>query len=296
MAAASAPRLPSIHPSRTLLRLRFGRMARPAGLCLLMALAGCVTDRTDVTGSISPTATPKNDADLRATASTWGDRYRANPSDKTAALKYAHALRGLTQYEQATAVLETAAIKSPYDAEVLGAYGKALADTGKFKQAAEVLSRAQSPENPNWTILSAQGSVADQMGDHAEAQAFYTTALKIKPGDPSVLSNLGLSYALSNKLPLAEATMRQAAASPDADMRVRQNLALVLALEGRFGEAEQIAQVDLSPTDAAASVASIRAMIAQSNTWRDIQRSGTTGTGGGRLSAKVKAIKSAEAN
>lgn len=295
MAADSAPPLQTSPRSRKRLPLRFGRLARPGALCLLMVLGGCVTDRTDVTGSISPAGMPKTDADLRASAATWGDRYRSNPSDKNAALNYARALRGLTQYEQAAAVLETVAIKSPYDAEVLGAYGKALADTGKFKQAAEILSRAQSPENPNWNILSAQGSVADQMGDHAEAQAFYATALKIKPGEPGVLSNLGLSYALSNKLPLAESTMRQAAASPDADMRVRQNLALVLALEGRFGEAEQIAQVDLSPTDAAASVASIRTMIAQSNTWRDIQRSGTTG-GGGRLSSKVKAIKSAEAN
>lgn len=295
MAADSAPFLSACPHYRRQSPLRLRNLARPVALCLLMVLGGCIADRADVTGSISPAATPKNDADLRAYAATWGDRYRSNPSDKTAALNYARALRGLTQYEQAAAVLETMAIKSPYDAEVLGAYGKALADTGKFKQASEVLSRAQSPENPNWNILSAQGSVADQMGDHAEAQAFYNTALKIKPSDPSVLSNLGLSYALSNKLPLAESTMRQAAASPDADIRVRQNLALVLALEGRFGEAEQISQVDLSPTDAAASVASIRAMIAQSNTWRDIQRSGTTG-GTGRLSSKVRAIRSAEAN
>lgn len=244
------------------------------GLGMLMvvsALAGCVTDKGDVTGSIAAPGGSGSSADMRAYASRWGDRYRADPANKEAALNYARGLRALTQYAQAEAVLESAAIKTPYDPDILGAYGKALSDAGKFKTASEVLSRAQNPENPNWSILSAQGSVADQMGDHAQAQEFYAAALKIRPGDSSVLSNLGLSYALSNQLLRAEDTMRQAASSPGADMRVRQNLALVMALEGKFGEAEQISQQDLSPADAAANVASIKTMIARSSTLSAIQ-------------------------
>ena len=242
-------------------------------LAAVATLGGCVTDKGDVTGSIAAPSATGSPSDMRAFASRWGDRYRANPGNKEAALNYARGLRALTQYAQAEAVLESAAIKAPYDPEILGAYGKALSDAGKFKTASEVLARAQNPENPNWSILSAQGAVADQMGDHAQAQDFYASALKIRPGDPTILSNLGLSYALGNQLPRAEDTMRQAAASPGADVRVRQNLALVLALEGKFGEAEQVAQQDLSPTDASASVASIKAMIARSGTWSAIQRS-----------------------
>ncbi len=182
---------------------------------LALAVGGCVTDKNDVTGSIaSPSKGPVAPNDLRASAATWGDRYRANPSDKTAALNYARALRGLTQFQQAEAVLEDAAVKSPNDPEILAAYGKALADTGKFKTAGDVLARSQNPQNPNWSTLSAQGSVADQLGDHAQAQAYYTTALKIEPDDPGVLTNLGLSYALSGKLPLAESTIRRAAELP----------------------------------------------------------------------------------
>ena len=229
-------------------------------------------NRGDVTGSIGSSALPSSDASLRGYSAKWGDRYKANPGDKASALNYARALRALTQYNQAVAVLENVAIKFPYDHEVLAAYGKALADAGRFKEAADVLSRAHTPENPNWSTLSAQGSVADQLGDHMQAQAYYAAALKIKPGDSHVLSNLGLSYALANQLPQAESTMRQAVQSPGADMRVRQNFALVLALGGKFGEAEQVAQRDQSPADASASVTSIRAMIAQSNTWRAIQQ------------------------
>ena len=84
---------------------------------------------------------------------------------------------------------------------LLGAYGRALADVGSYQQALDVLGRAHTPDQPDWRILSVQGAVLDQMGRHADAQRYYATALKIVPEEPSVLSNLGLSYALSRNLP-----------------------------------------------------------------------------------------------
>ncbi len=51
------------------------------------------------------------------------------------------------------------------------------------------------------------------MGNHAEALRFYQSALTIAPGEPSVLSNMGLSFALTQRLPEAEQVLRQAAAS-----------------------------------------------------------------------------------
>ncbi len=97
-----------------------------------------------------------------------------------------------------------------------------------------------------------------------------------------MLSNLGLSYALTKRLDLAEDTLRRAAELPRADARVRQNYALVLALEGKFGEAEQVSQRDMSPDAAARNVAAIRGMIAQNDSWRALQG------GGGRRKAKEK--------
>jgi Flp pilus assembly protein TadD len=80
-------------------------------------------------------------------------------------------------------------------------------------------------------------------------------------------------------LPRAEESLTLAATQPGADMRVRQNLALVLALEGKFEQAEDWSRRDLSPIDAAANVASIRQMISQSNTWRDIQAGAAASAG-----------------
>jgi Flp pilus assembly protein TadD len=126
-----------------------------------------------------------------------------------------------------------------------------------------VLGRAHTPDQPDWRVLSVQGAVLDQMGRHDEARRYYSTALKMVPDEPSVLSNLGLSYALSKDLPKAEEILRQASEQKGAEPRVRQNLALVVGLQGRYAEAETIARGDLSPEEASANVAYLRQMIEQ---------------------------------
>jgi Flp pilus assembly protein TadD len=239
-----------------------------------LALAGC-HNFGDVTGSIAqPTATaqPTDETKLRAYADDCGKRYERNPGEKTASIEYARALRGLTRYSEAVAVIQTAAIKSPKDYDVLGEYGKALADAGQLAQAKDVLTRADTPDAPRWDVMSVQGTVADRLGDHASAMQFYRDALKISPGEPAVLANMGLSLALAKHLPEAEQALKQAVASPKADARMRGDLALVLALEGKFGEAERIGQTDLSPEAARANVEAIRQMIAQSDSWRELRK------------------------
>src|SRR5271155_384678 len=213
-------------PRRSLVspRARFSRLwASWLALALAAAPLGGCQNFGDVTGSIGGAnqQLPTDEASLRAYTDRWGKTYDKNPGEKVASINYARALRALTRYSEAVAVMQAAAVKAPRDYEVLGAYGKALADSGEFEQAKEVLGRSYAPERPDWSIMSVQGSVADRLDDHVAAQQFYRDALKIAPGEPSVLSNLGLSYALTKQLPEAEEALRQAAASPRADVRVR---------------------------------------------------------------------------
>ncbi len=264
---------PHCHRSRLL------RSAALAGLAAV-ALAGCQTmSADDVTGSTgrggllggarglmassAPAAPAAAKTDWRREAKVAGDRFAANPRDADAAVRYADALRRNGQRAQAVAVLQRAAIYHPTDHTVLGAYGRALADNGDFRQALDILGKAHTPDRPDWRILNAQGAVLDQMGRYDEARRYYETALKIAPEEPSVLSNLGLSYALSRELPQAEDTLRRAAARNAGDMRIRQNLALVIGLQGRFQEAEEVARADLSPEEAAENITYLRQMLAQ---------------------------------
>jgi Flp pilus assembly protein TadD len=252
------------------LRCAMTRSSRPLRAALVAALAlatsGCISTQSTPAPSMAGNATsPRSDGDSRREIDVWGARYRANNKDADAAVRFAQALRGTGQTAQAVAVLEQASIHNPHNHLLLGAYGRALAAVGNYSQALDVLGRAHSPDQPDWRILSAQGAVLDQVGRHDEAQRYYASALKMMPDEPSVLSNLGLSYALAKDLNKAESTLRKASVRNAADPRVRQNLALVLGLQGRFAEAEVIARGDLSADEASANVAYLREMVAQEN-------------------------------
>ena len=227
-----------------------------------VGLCGCQTT-SDITGSLSPKPQASPDADPRRAAEAYGERYRANPKDAGAALAYGQALRATGQRSQAAAVLEQATIAHPGDKALLAAYGRALADNGNFQQAFDVLGRAHTPDSPDWRILSVQGTALDQLGRHDEARRYYASALKIVPNEPSVLSNLGMSYVLSKDLPKAEENLRRAYGSAGADTRVRQNLGLVVGLQGRFAEAETIVKADLPPDEATANVAYLKQMLSR---------------------------------
>ena len=208
----------------------------------------------------------------REQADRWGQKFDAAPGDRVASLNYARALRAIGRRDQAVAVLEQAAARQPNDLEVLGAYGRALADAGKLREALGVLERAHLPERPDWRVLSAQGVVSDKLGEHDAAQRYYDSALSIAPNEPSVMSNLGFSYALSRRLGDAEAVLRKAAQLPKADVRVRQNLTLVLGLQGKFAEAETLARRDLSPDDVTQNIAYLRKLVSQTNNWAKIKQ------------------------
>jgi len=229
---------------------------------LAVGLAGCQTaGMPDITGSLGARAEASPDADPQRAAQIDGQRYRANPNDADAALRYGQALRATGQRAQAVAVLEQATIANPSNKTLQAAYGRALADNGNFQLAFDTLSHAHTPQNPDWRILSVQGTALDQLGRSEEARRYYASALKMAPGEPSVLSNLGMSYVLTKELPKAEEALRQAYASGKADARVRQNLALVVGLQGRFAEAETIVSADLPPDEAAANVAYLKQML-----------------------------------
>lgn len=256
------------------------RALTAAALAIALVSFGGCQNFGDVTGSIKASpAMPSGEADLRSYADSCQRRYEASPGEKSASIDYARALRALTRYREAVAVMQTAAVKSPKDETILGEYGKALADAGELSQAKDVLTRAYTPDKPKWDILSAQGAVADLMGDHAAAMQFYRDALKIAPGEPGVLTNMGLSLALSRQLADAERVLRQAVASPKADARMRGDLALVLALEGKYADAERVSLTDLPLDSARANVEAVRQMLARSDLQRAVGRpNAATGT------------------
>lgn len=249
--------------------LSLSRKAAIVGsLATLLAVSGCATDRMN-TGSVNrgKPVDQMSVNELNSAISSISNKYERRPRDKNTGLYYASALRSAGRNEQALAVMQQMVIYHPEDNDVLAAYGKALASNGDLIKALEVISRAQRPDNPDWKLLSAQGAVLDQLERPQEARELYHKALQIAPNEPSILSNMGMSYLLTNELQQSETYLRKAVRSPQADSRVRQNLALVVGLQGRFQEAEKIAAGTLSQADAQANIEYLRQMLSQQNAW-----------------------------
>jgi Flp pilus assembly protein TadD len=245
-------------------RGRLPRLIKVAASSAILAfgLASCqTTASSDVTGSLGEKAEANASSDIRRDVDAARDRYKANPQDTAAVMAYGKALRANGERSQAVAVLEQAALGNPKNKPLLAAYGRALADNGDFQRAFDVLSQAHTPEDPDWRILSAQGAVLDQLGKFEEARQYYASALKIVPDEPSVLSNLGMSYLLSKDLAKAETTLGRAYEHAKDDPRLRMNFAVVLSLEGRQTEAENLLKAGLSPDEGNARVAELKRLL-----------------------------------
>lgn len=267
--------MPAFPTSAARKRLLPGLILVPLTVALM---AGCAKpkDPTDptTTGAIGPAATT---SDFERAASYWGEQYAKDEKSKDASLNYAAALLRVGRTDQSVAVLQKTVIYHPDDRDVLASYGKSLAAAGKFDIAIETIRRAQTPDRPDWRLMSAEAAILDQVGRNAEARQLYSRALTLSPGEPSVLSNYGMSYVLTGELPKAEKLLREAIMAQGADSRVRQNLALVVGLQGRFDEAQQIASAELSPEQAAANMAYLRDMLTQRDSWQALRAGGATG-------------------
>lgn len=255
------------------------RSATGRGLCLSLIaasilLSGCTTNRDRLTtGAIPRSSKPLEQmtgAELSTQAAALGKAYESNPKDRNVGMAYANVLMMNGREAQALAVMQQVAIANPTDRGVLAAFGKAQAAAGQLEQALATIGRAQTPDRPDWRLYSAEGAVLDQLGRSAEARGRYRQALDLAPNEPSVLSNLGMSYVLAGDLKNAETYLKTASQQPGADSRVRQNLALVVGLQGRFGEAEEIARRELTQQQAEANLAYLRKMLTQQNNWQKL--------------------------
>ncbi len=195
------------------------------------------------------------------------ERYRRNPRDRNVVINYAAALRAAGQSGQAAAALEQAITYSPNDVEIRIAYAKALTANGRFDQSLGVLDGVIRPDAPDWNALMVKGATLDQMGQNDQARALYAQAAVMAPGEASIETNIGLSYAMSNDLVTAEKHLRRAVQMRGATSQTRQNLALIVGLQGRFGEAKAIYAAELPPDQVESNMLYVRAMLTQQNRW-----------------------------
>jgi Flp pilus assembly protein TadD len=228
-----------------------------------VALAGCVSTRDHSGFGNGAFAAGQKQLTLDQLTA----RHKSNPRDRNNTLQYATQLRAIGQPEQAIAALETTLSAHPKDVTISIAYAKALTAAGRFDQSLNVIDNVLRPDAPDWNALLVKGATLDQMGRNGEARRLYAQAAALAPNEASIETNLGLSYAMTNELKLAEQHLRKAVTMNGASTQTRQNLALVLGLQGRFDDARKIYAAELPPEKVEANMAYIRALLTQQNRW-----------------------------
>ena len=148
----------------------------------------------------------------------------------------------------------------PRDVDLMTELGASYVATNQSQNAIKILDSALRFQPQNARLWSLKGAALDQLEMFDKARQHYTKALGLAPSDPSIMANVGLSYALEGDPKTAEIWLRRAANSPGASPSVRQNLALVLGLQGKLDEAEKWAKQDLDQNAAQNNLDYIRSL------------------------------------
>ena len=231
-------------------------------LALLLVMAGCAHKANDAAAANS-----KATAQLQAKiALDIANRERAAGENAQAINYYRNALAldpsvlleasvGLGdtllatgQPTEAAEAYREAVAQSPDYAPALNGLGVALVALGQPAAAIDPLRRGMV-QSPEARAYRAYAIAEDQLGHFKTAIAQCRIGLKHFPAEQGLREDLGLSEALDGQFIRAIATMREAAASPQAGVRDQLNLALVLGLDGRDHEAAQVAATQLNPAE-----------------------------------------------
>ncbi len=180
--------------------------------------------------------------ELLAQAAFWMREYELNPADLEAAIKLSAAVRKVGNPQRAVEITQTTRALYPKDPYLTAEYAAALIASERAGDAMEPLDQALAYAPAYGRLWSLKGAALDQQERYDLARKHYAHALKITPNDPSVMANMGLSYALSGDPRSAENWLRRASAVPGASKSVHQNLALVLQIQGKTDEADKIAR------------------------------------------------------
>lgn len=179
--------------------------------------------------------------ELFAQAAFWSREYDLNPSDLEATIKLAAVIRKLGNPGRAAEVTQMARALYPRDPYLGAEFAAALIADERASEAMPVLDEMLRSAPGYARLWSLKGAALDQTEAYDAARKHYARALQITPHDPNILTNIGLSYALSGDPAAAEGWLRRAAAIPGAGDAVVQNLNLILQLQGKPAETGQSA-------------------------------------------------------
>lgn len=242
-----------------------------AALLTLLLLTAC--GATDVSGrsmpaslSLAERAQQQND---HTTAVDMFTRHlERDPASEPALLGLGRSYIELGQFARAELALEEVRARSPRSKDLNIEFARLYLSKGDPEKALVAADAAMAGKADLESIIM-KGLALDGLSRHVEAQEVYRKGLKLIPTDFTLLSNYGLSLALSGNSEAAIAILSDLAKSKDATSRSRGNLALAFGLNGDEAMARKVLAQDLSVEDIEANIryyAQLRASLRKAST------------------------------
>src|SRR5262249_2567259 len=151
--------------------------------------------------------------------------YNQHPNDLEAVQRFAEVLRQGGRADRAVEVAGEGLQKHPDDPALTRTLALGLIKAGRPGEALRPLALLAHANQQDWRARDGLGVALDQVGRGQEARQAYQEALAIKPNDPGVLTNLGVSHIYAGEPAEAERVLKQAVEQPNPPTEARQNLA-----------------------------------------------------------------------
>ena len=140
----------------------------------------------------------------------------------------------LAEAEASVVKARTAAAGPREDAAAAELAGHIALRLGHIARARQDFGTSTSLDPDRWQAWLGAGRAADLQGDFAAARAAFDRALELRPGNPAVLNDLGMSHLAQNK-PGAAAELFQTALAGKPDYALaRANLRIAQAMLGDY--------------------------------------------------------------
>ncbi|WP_202899497.1 tetratricopeptide repeat protein [Kordiimonas gwangyangensis] len=191
-----------------------------------------------------------------AAATTYSAVAPTSPLRELAELKRIGALRAAGDGAGAEALVRSGLRENPNNSTLLATLADMLREKEQFQEAAvrygQVIDQIRQPGARDWFVFFARGVCYERMGDWAKAETDLVTALRLNPGEPSVLNYLGYSWIdRGMNVDRAKDMIKQAVEQRPDDGFVVDSLGWVHYLTGNYDDAvtELEKAVKLEPND-----------------------------------------------
>lgn len=179
-----------------------------------------------------------------------------SPLKALADIRQIGALRQAGRTGQAEDMLRNALRESPNSSTHLVSLGDMMREEERFDEAVAYYGRAisqiRSPDENDWFVFFARGVCHERLGNWPGAEADLVMALRLNPGEPSVLNYLGYSWIdRGERIDEAKTMIEQAVEEHPDDGFIVDSFGWVHYLTGDFEKAVELLEqaVRLEPTD-----------------------------------------------